>query len=93
VNLSLHLTKIGIFLKFDHFIYENDTPPFGKGGSRGIFQVDSILNPPWPPFFKGGNPFEFNKDFVPIGKGDPNVAFQHVRFDALCLPGLLCASI
>jgi len=33
------------------------------------------------------------QDFVSIGKGDLNVAFQHVRFDALCLPGLLCASI
>ena len=43
-------------LKFDHPIYENDTSPFGKGGSRGIFQVNSLLNPPWPPFFKGGNP-------------------------------------
>ena len=45
-----------IFLKFDHTIYEyeNDTSPFGKGGSRGIFQVDSLLNPPWPPFSKGG---------------------------------------
>jgi hypothetical protein len=32
-----------IFLKFDHPIYENDTSPFGKGGSRGIFQVDSLL--------------------------------------------------
>jgi hypothetical protein len=51
--------SIGIFLKFDHSIYENDTSPFGKGGPRGIFQVDSILNPPWPPFFKGGNPFDF----------------------------------
>jgi hypothetical protein len=49
-----------IFLKFDHPIYENDTSPFEKGGSRGIFQVDSLLNPPWPPFFKGGNPFDFS---------------------------------
>jgi hypothetical protein len=49
-----------IFLKFDHPIYENDTSPFGKGGSRGIFQVDSLLNPPWPLFFKGGNPFDFS---------------------------------
>ncbi len=30
-----------------------DTSPFGKGGTRGIFQVDSLLNPPWPPFSKG----------------------------------------
>jgi hypothetical protein len=44
----------GIFLKFDHPIYENDTSPFGKGGPRGIFQVDSLLNPPGPPFSKGG---------------------------------------
>jgi len=44
----------GIFLKFDHPIYENDTSPFEKGGPRGIFQLDSLLNPPWPPFFKGG---------------------------------------
>jgi hypothetical protein len=50
---------ICIFLKFDHSIYENDTSLFKKGGSRGIFQVDSLLNPPWPPFFKGGNPFDF----------------------------------
>jgi len=48
-----------IFLKFDHPIYENDTSPFGKGGLRGIFQVDSLLNPPWPPFFKGGESFQF----------------------------------
>ena len=39
-----------------------ETSPFGKGGSRGIFQVDSLLNPPWPPFFKGGNPFVFSCD-------------------------------
>jgi hypothetical protein len=35
-----HILKredFGIFLKFDHPIYENDTSPFGKGGSRGIF--------------------------------------------------------
>jgi len=51
---------MSIFLKFDHPIYENDTSPFGKGGSRGIFQVDSLINPPWPPFFKGGNPFDFS---------------------------------
>ena len=43
-----------IFLKFVHPIYENDTSPFGKGGSRGIFQVDSLRNPPGPPFSKGG---------------------------------------
>jgi hypothetical protein len=41
-------------------VYENDTSPFGKGGSKGIFQVDGLLNPPWPPFFKGGNPFDFS---------------------------------
>jgi len=35
-------------------------PPFGKGGSRGIFQMDMLRNPPWPPFFKGGNPFDFS---------------------------------
>jgi hypothetical protein len=35
-----------IFLKFDHPIHENDTSPFEKGGSRGIFQVDSLRNPP-----------------------------------------------
>jgi hypothetical protein len=52
----------GIFLKFDHLIFENDTSPFGKGGSRGIFQVDSLSNPPWPPFSKGGNPFDFSCD-------------------------------
>jgi hypothetical protein len=48
-------TTMCIFLKFDHRIYENDTSPFEKGGSRGIFQVDSLLNPPWPLFSKGGN--------------------------------------
>ena len=52
-------TKQCIFLKFDHPTYENYTSPFGKGGSREIFQVDNLLNPPWPPFFKGGNPFDF----------------------------------
>jgi hypothetical protein len=30
---------LDIFLKFDHPIYENDTSPFEKGGSRGI--IDS----------------------------------------------------
>ena len=49
----------GIFLKFDHPVYENDTSLFRKGGSREIFQVDSLLNPPWPPFFKGGESFRF----------------------------------
>jgi hypothetical protein len=49
-----------IFPKFDHTMYENDTSSFKKGGSRGIFQVDSLLNPPWPPFFKGGIPFDFS---------------------------------
>jgi hypothetical protein len=39
---------ICIFLKFAHPIYENDTSPFGKEGSRGIFQGDSLLNPPCP---------------------------------------------
>jgi hypothetical protein len=53
-SVRLNLNKIFIFLKFDHPIYENDTSPFGKGGSRGIFQVDSLLNPPGPPFSKGG---------------------------------------
>jgi hypothetical protein len=57
--LDYRYQVIGIFLKFDPPTYENDTFPFGKGGSRGIFQVDSLLNPPWPPFFKGGNPFDF----------------------------------
>jgi hypothetical protein len=36
------INKYRIFFKFDHPIYENDTSPFGKGGSRGIFQVDSL---------------------------------------------------
>jgi hypothetical protein len=35
------------FLKFDPTIYENDASPFGKGGPRGIFQVGSLLNPPF----------------------------------------------
>jgi hypothetical protein len=35
------------FLKFDPPIYENDASPFGKGGPRGIFQVGSLLNPPF----------------------------------------------
>jgi hypothetical protein len=26
-------------------------------------QVDSLLNPPWPPFFKGGNPLDFSCDW------------------------------
>jgi hypothetical protein len=43
---NVNKNKICIFLKFDHPIYENDTSPFEKGGSRGIFQVDSLLNPP-----------------------------------------------
>ena len=51
-----------IFLKFDHPIYENDTSPFGKGGSRGIFQVDSLLNPLALLFQRGGNPFDFSCD-------------------------------
>jgi len=50
------------FLKFDPPIYEKDISLFGKGGPRGIFQVGSLLNPPWPPFFKGGNPFDFSCD-------------------------------
>jgi hypothetical protein len=48
-----------IFLKFDHPVYENDTSPFGKGGSRGIFQVDSLINLSWPPFSKGGESLRF----------------------------------
>jgi hypothetical protein len=39
--MNYELKKQRVFLKFDHPIYENDTSPFGKGGSRGIFQVDS----------------------------------------------------
>jgi len=52
----------GIFHKFDYPIYENDTSPFEKGGSREIFQVDRLRNPPWPPFFKGGDSFQFKND-------------------------------
>jgi hypothetical protein len=33
----LKLCHPGIFLKFDHPIYENDTSPFGKGGIDGDF--------------------------------------------------------
>jgi hypothetical protein len=31
------LQILGIFLKFDPPIYENDTSPFGKGGIEGDF--------------------------------------------------------
>ena len=71
VSFWLKISKKGIFLKFDHPIYENDTSPFGKGGSRGIFQMDSLLNPPWPPFFKGGNPSP-----QPLGSPHPSAAIM-----------------
>jgi hypothetical protein len=54
VSFWLKISKKGIFLKFDHPIYENDTSPFGKGGSRGIFMLIASEIPPGPPFPKGG---------------------------------------
>jgi hydrogenase maturation protease len=33
------------------------TSPFGEGGLRGIPPNNPHQNPPWPPFFKGGEPY------------------------------------
>jgi len=39
-------------------------PTFCKGGMGGFRQPPHLLNPPWPPFIKGGNKGETmaNKD-------------------------------
>ncbi len=43
VIVEVGLALFGIFLKFDHPVYENDTSPFGKGGQRTFFRVFRVF--------------------------------------------------